>query len=114
MDFFVYSSSDLEAVRVLEADEYNDLDDILNGAHPSICAGDIVQPVKDEKGVKSYLPFTLVVSCTSSDDKVCTLFFSCWSLYYVVAFHSGSLFSSGNRVSYSPLVKNKQVMAGDF
>ena len=81
----VYSPSDLEAVRVIEADEYDDFEDILHGAHPSICAGDIVQPVKDEKGVKSYLPFTLVVSCTSSDDKVCTLFFSCWSLYYILA-----------------------------
>ena len=110
----VFCPSHLEAVREIQStDEYDDLEDSLYGAS-KIRAGDIVHTFKDNKGERSYFPYKLVISCTSADDKVCTLFFSCWSLYCVVAFHSGSLFSSGIRVSYYPVVNTKQVMAGEF
>ena len=85
----VFCPSHLKAVREIQsADEYDDLEDSLYGAS-TICAGDIVHTFKDNKGERSYFPYKLVISCTSADDKVCTLFFSCWSLYCVVSFHSG-------------------------
>ena len=89
----VFCPSHLKAVRVIQAaDKYNDFEDTLYGAYPTIRAGDIVQPFTDDKGDRSYFPFEFVISGTSSDDKVCNLLFSCLSFYYVIAFHSGHSF----------------------
>ena len=78
----------LEAVTVVELDEYDDMEDTLHGSHPTIRAGDIVRPFKGNKGDRHYFPYTFVISGTYSEDKVCNLIFTCLYFYYVLAFHS--------------------------
>ena len=73
----VFSQSHLEAVTVIELDEYDDMEDTLHGSHPTIRAGDIVRPFKGNKGDRLYFPWTFVISGTYAEDKVCNLIFIC-------------------------------------
>ena len=84
----VFCQSHLEAVKVVELDEYDDMEATLHGEYPTIRAGDIVRPCKRNKGDRLYFPYTFVISGTSLEDKVCNLIFICSYFYYVLAFHS--------------------------